>query len=251
MGCDSMWKGPIVLVSALLDLIGAAISQDAVKLLRPKKLSKTADALPRIANPNPAGVKINHSFDLLDQKAGGLAHSCQGLSEEGDEMFYNRSVDITSQGPLFVSVDLTEDIGCGGVHPYINLFTLTYDLRTGEPVRWAKLLTKVHVEEVSVNPGNMQPFPTFGVSSLQLEKLYIAGWKDDEQCRLDDVVDRSGETLTTFLLSPAPHRRGLSVLPADLASPVANCALPVVLGKSAMDTLGIPDDVQESLLAKQ
>lgn len=249
MGYDSRGRALMILVSALLGLRGLAFSQDTIKLLQLKKLSKTADALPRIAKPNPAGVKINHFFALIDQRARGSVHSCRGLSEEGDEMFYNRSVDVTSRGPLFVSVDVTEEIGCGGVHPYVHIFTLTYDLHTGAPVHWAKLLTKVHVEEVEVNPGNMLPVEIFGISSLPLQKLYSAGWKDDGPCRLEDVVDPSGENVTTFLLSPAPRRQGLSLLPADLASVVSTCALPVVLGRSAMDALGIPDDIQASLLA--
>ena len=250
MGCSTIWKTAILLVSALLGLRVISFGQDAVKLLQLKKLSPTADALPRIAHPSPAQVKINRSFALIDKRARGSAASCRGLSEEGDEMFYNRSIDVTSRGPLFLSVDLNEEIGCGGVHPYLNLFTFTYDLHTGEPVHWAKLLTKVHVEEVKINPGNMLSVEIFGIKSLPLQKLYRVGWKDDGQCRLEDVVDPSGEDLTTFLLSAAPHRQGLSVLPTDLASVVAGCALPVILGKSAMDALGIPDDVQRSLLAE-
>jgi hypothetical protein len=250
MGFDSRWRSAVLLVSTLLGLKVMSFGQDTVKLLRLKKLSRTADALPRIAHPSPAQVKLNHSFALIDKSARGSADSCRGPSEEGDEMFYNRSIEVISLGPLFLSVYLSEEIGCGGVHPYVNLFTFTYDLHTGEPVHWAKLLTKVHAEEVSVNPGNMLPVEIFGVSSLALQKLYSAGWKADGQCQLEDVVDPLGETITTFLLSPAPHKQGISALPTNLASAAAICAQPVVLGNSAMDELGIPDDIQRSLLAE-
>ncbi len=225
MGCGSRWKTSILLVSALLELRVMCFGQDAVKLLRLKKLSHAAEALPRIAHPSPAQVKINRSFALIDQGARGLAHSCQGASEDGEEMFYSRSVDVMSKGPLFVSVDLNEEIDCGGVHAYYGNFTLTYNLLTGEMVCWAKLLTKSRAEELKVNLGNMQPIEIPGVASLLLQKLYSSGWKDYEDCTLDDVVDPSGERLTTFLLSPAPHRQGLSVLPANLASVSANCVL--------------------------
>jgi hypothetical protein len=238
-------------VAAWLMLGTMSFGQEPIKLLRLKNLSRTADAMPRISHPSPAQAKINRELALIDVRARSNATSCHGLSAEGDEMFFSRSIGITSQGPLFMNMDISDEIGCGGVHPYFNQFTFTYNLHTGEQVHWVNYLTKGKVEEIKVNPGNMLPIEIPGVRSLTLQRLYSAGWKDQGQCRIDDVIDPSPEYLTSFLLSPAPHKGGLSVLPTNLANVSAPCGLPVILGKSAMEELGIPEDMQKELLAGQ
>jgi hypothetical protein len=238
-------------IAAWLALGTMSFGQKPTSLLRLEDLSRTAQAMPRISHPSPAQAKINRDLALIDASGRANVNSCRGLSEEGDKMFFSRSIGITSHGPLFLSMDISDEIGCGGVHPYYNEFTFTYNLHTGEQVHWANYLTKDKIEEINVNPGNMLPIQILGVRSVTLQKLYSAAWKDQDQCRLDDVVDPSGKDLTSFLLSPSPNRAGLSVMPADLASVSATCGLPVILGKSAMEELGIPEDMQKELLGGQ
>ena len=149
-------------VAAWLAIATMSLAQEPIKLLRLKNLSRTAGALPRISDPSPAQAKINRDLALIDARARSNAVSCQGLSKERDVMFFNRSVSITSEGPLFMSMDISDEIGCGGVHPYFNQFTFTYDLHTGEQVHWANFLTKAKAEEVKVNPGNMLPIVNTG-----------------------------------------------------------------------------------------
>jgi len=234
--------------------LGMCLGQEPVKLLQLNKLSKTVNALPRIAHPNRAEVKINRAFNKFDVRARGIADYCKGLSEQGDEMFFERSIDITSQGPQFLSMEVNEETNCGGVHAYFQRFTLTYDLRNGEQVQWAHFLTHGTAKEVTVSPrdGVFDDLP--GVRSLTLQKLYIAGWKNEGRCHIENVfdpTDETGENLTDFQLSPAPHESGLSVLPANLPSVDEECALPVILGKSAMEELGIPEDLQKRLASEQ
>ena len=131
----------------------------------------------------------------------------------------------------------------------MNDFTLTYNLHTGEQMHWAAYLKKGEAEEIETNPGNMQPVWIYAVKSQALQRFYSAGWNDQGDCRIYNVVDPDGEELTSFYLSPTPQRVGLSVLPANLPGPAAQCSTPVVLGKDAMQSLGLSEGLQNELLS--
>jgi hypothetical protein len=222
-----------------------------LQLLRQHSLSPKADSLPRIAHPNQIQSSINRDLQRLDAHAKGDATGCAGTSEDGREMFYERSVQILSRGPrsLGIAVDVSTD--CGGVHPYYYQFTLAYDLETGKPIDWEKILTKADAQNAPVNPDNALPFDLPGVRSVLLQKLYRSAWKGAGQCSVDDVAPPAStedSDLTVFLLAPASERRGLSVLPVGLASAVSACAQAVILNRNAMDELGIPADTRKTLL---
>ncbi|WP_172838222.1 hypothetical protein [Terriglobus roseus] len=163
-------------------------------------------------------------------------------------MFFQRDIRVTSSGPLFLSVEIHEGAGCGGVHPYNASFTLTYDLTTGALVKWSKYLTRTRAKDLTFTPlteGMILP----AVRSAVLEKLFVAGWQDRQGCTVEAVVgpdSKSEAELTDFQLSAATG--GLSVLPVNLASAASACAAPVILGKSGMDELGIPQNIQDALL---
>lgn len=166
-------------------------------------------------------------------------------------MFFQRTTLVTSTGPHFLSIEVNESIGCGGVHPYGHRFTLTYDLAKGDLVRWGSYLTKAHAKDVLTTPASESVTKLPAVQSALLEKLFVAGWKDSPGCRVEDVANPTPESvlsLTPFQLSAAPRGGGLSVLPVDLASVAEHCAAPVILDKTGMDALGIPQDVQDALL---
>jgi hypothetical protein len=50
---------------------------------------------------------------------------------------------------------------------------------------------------------------------------------------------------------PASHGAGLSVLPTDLASAVTHRKVPVVLGKSGVEEVGIFEDIRGVLLVQR
>lgn len=228
-------------------------SQTSVQLLHIKNLSPTADSLSRIKNPSPAQKKINQQLRWLDAKASESVAGCSGLDEHGDSMFFKRTVQITAHGPLFLGFEIYDGAACGGVHPYSSNFTLTYDLSTGALVKWSRYLTKANATDVTFIPVTESTSSLPAVRSEALEKLFVAGWKNNQSCRVEDVANpgpRSATDLTLFQLSPAPDGGGLSVLPVNLASAVSACAIPVILGKSGMDELGIPQDIQGGLLQR-
>jgi hypothetical protein len=224
---------------------GICTAQRPVQLLRLHSLSSKAESLPRIAHPNQFERVINHDLRRLDTKAKSDALGCTGASGDGRRMFYERSVQVLSPGPRYLAIAVDVSTDCGGVHPYYYQFKLTYNLETGRPVDWAKILTKTDVQNYKVNPDHALPFALPAVRSLILQKLYRAAWKDADQCSVDDVAGArptEDSELTIFMLAPAPGKHGLSVLPVDLASSVVACAQTVILGRKAMDELGIPEN---------
>jgi hypothetical protein len=245
-----LYNSPMPLISSasrlpiLLCLVieGICTAQRPVQLLRLPSLSSKAESLPRIAHPNQFERIINHDLLRLDTKAKRDALGCTGASDDGHRMFYERSVNVLSPGPRYLAIAVNVSTDCGGVHPYYYQFTLTYDVETGRPVDWAKILMKTDAKNDKVNPDSELPFALPAVRSRSLQKLYRAGWKDADQCSVDDIASAApseDSEFTSFMLAPVPEKHGLSVLPVNLSSSVAACAQPVILGRKAMDELGI------------
>ena len=122
---------------------------------------------------------------------------------------------------------------------------------TGEQADWASLLTKVHAENILLNLGGDMPIGIVGVKSPSLDAIYSAGWTgEDPQCELTGIIDASGTNPTRFVLFPASQGRGLVLMPVDLANTSAACGQEVTLGKSDMDSLGVPPNLVRSLLSE-
>jgi hypothetical protein len=127
----------LVFAAAFVSLTAQAADRAVHLQVRQPVLPDVA-AMPLIAGPtDDAERRINTALQRLDatvRKAAGACKDSDGKSG------WQRSVDATMRGPGFVSLLITDTVDCGGAHPDSGVMAIVYDLRTGTPVDWTKLL---------------------------------------------------------------------------------------------------------------
>jgi hypothetical protein len=213
-----------------------SVAQNPIKLVSRPQIREGVAALPRIADPDTAGAKINAALDRQDLWVRKTAEGCTG----GD-MFWKRTVAVTKSGPALLSLLVSDSADCGGVHPFDETFPLVYDLRTGDTVRWDKVFPKGKAEEVSTSSSDGMPWIT--VRSKHLQALYVASYKGTRDCGTEIVA---GET--EFHLYPDEKANGLKIFPAALPQVVHACITAFTLGAKELQTLGVSQQWQDAIL---
>ncbi len=131
-----------------------------VKLVaQPDVLRGAVEAFPRVL-PGPGvsdavSAKINAALTRANARARKAALDCRTSFREAqgkaDPRAWRRSVSVTMRGPEFLALMATDSYYCGGPYPNDGLqMPLVYDLTTGSPVNWLKLLPP----SVKATPGN-------------------------------------------------------------------------------------------------
>ena len=208
------WRA--LLIGAALAVVARAPAADAAEALRLTAgpgLAKDSAALPRIAAPlTPATARINAALGRLDRNWAGFVKECLAGGKQNEA---SRRVEIPMRGPRFLALLARDNEDCGGAHPDYSLTALTYDLTTGRPVDWARLLGPRLASAASTD--SVIDGTTIGlVSSPELRKLYVrtlkatggetAGWWKD----CNDVL--ADEDLK-FSVWPDARTRGLMLAP--------------------------------------
>ena len=206
-------------------------------------LERGVPAFPRIASPSASEAKINASLATFDRLT--KMRVCTGADDEGHDLFWKRTIEITLRGPALLSLLVSEAADCGGVHPFNETYPLVYDLRTGTFVDWSVLLAGTDAKFGTAKATIGIPFTT--VKSVRIQALYVARYKSHGGCRIDDLVD--SENLTTFSLYPQGN--ALQVIPVSVLRTDAACADPVELGPDALSSLGIAARWRDFLLASK
>lgn len=120
-------------------LILAAAAAQPITLTRPRPVSGEVQAYPRIAAPaNAAQRRINRALDRLDAKVRTAIRQC--FADSVNPTSWERQIDTTMRGPEFLSYLVTDEVDCGNAYPNESHLAIVYDLRTGEPVDWTRLL---------------------------------------------------------------------------------------------------------------
>ena len=109
--------------------------------------------MPLIANPSDdAERRINAALKRLDANLRKAIRDCKGHDNgPGD---WVRKVEPTMKGPGYLSFVITDTSFCGGPYPSIGTMSIVYDLRTGTPVDWARLLPPVADRPGCAGSGN-------------------------------------------------------------------------------------------------
>jgi hypothetical protein len=188
------------------------------------------DAFPRLAGAEPTIVRINAALDRADARAMKAVQQCVAASPGRSS--WTRSIDVTMAGPRFVSFVSHDDTYCGGPHPNSSTVVLVYDLTTGRPADWTKLIPA----RFGGKPGTTEGADgtVLGtLSSPRLKALYIREMKPDAECR--DVLN---DTSFNFMFWPDAQANGLVMDQDDLAHVSQACGGSVTLSTKTLREMG-------------
>ena len=193
-------------------------------------------AMPEILTPRDAAEHaINTALRFLDAKVrlASAPHpeTCPGGS-------YTRGVSATMRGPGFLSFLVTDEIDCGA-HPSVEIRSIVYDLKTGKPVDWNKLLPAAYVEGAPDSAAGETVEPVITAASKRLYELYLAGYPKDQDADCEQTVRDAGTDtgpppMTLWLDAKGD---GLAVR-FDLPHAVQACAEAVTISTETMHADG-------------
>jgi len=177
-------------------------------------------ALPRLvaAPGDRAAARINQALSRADERV----HKADCTGEiDGEQMDWTRTISVTMRGPHFLSLVVADVWFCGGAHPDYDQFPLVYDLSTGAPVNWSRLLPAALVQETGTDTAS-DGTVVGTVSSPKLHDLYLKGVNSapdiDHDC--DDVLANPDLRFTVW---PSARTAGITIKPFGLPHVVAGC----------------------------
>jgi hypothetical protein len=228
-------------------LAAAPAATQSLALSQPRPLSIGQPALPRIAAPvTPAAAKINAALDRMDRRWVAFAHGCHDDESAPSSDAAGRSVEVTARGPAYLSLVIRYDYSCGGAHPDGGTIALVYDLETGRPVDWLKLLPaglKARADLDTAGEGS-----SIGrVSSPALHALYLQAVKADKAADQADCADVLADPALPFQLWPDARAHGLVLEPAGLPHAVAACANTEAVPSATLRRLGLDGRMLEAI----
>ena len=237
-------RGEIVVAAALVaGLLGFAATASAaeppVQLKPMPAIAKDLPAFPRLvaADGDKAAQRINRALDKLDQQARGTLKDCRANIDKPGDADFSRSIWVTMQGPRYLSFMVGDNLDCGGAHPDAGDMVLVYDLASGAPVNWQRLLPKAMVQGTSSDTAAAGTTVAF-VTSKTLQALYLkaaaAANPSDPDCQ--DVLTDPELKLNLW---PDPKGGGLGIEPGNLPHVVQACDNPIVVPTAILRTLGV------------
>lgn len=136
------------LMAAMVACGGVAAAASPVELTAQPDVAPGVAAFPRIAAPStPAAMSINQALAKADARVLVAAQSCkanvvaQGMETAG-EPDWERDITVAMRGPDYLALAANDFMACGGAHPDGEFVVLVYDVRTGKPVNWLRLMPK-------------------------------------------------------------------------------------------------------------
>lgn len=218
-----MNRSPVLAALAL-----AALAAAPGLALKPRPdLAKDNEALPRISAPSTAATaRINKALDRLDDSWRGFMKDCAASARGQEQSGYTeRSVETVFTGPGFVGLVVRTGDFCGGAHPNTGGLALVYDLDSGRPVDWVKLLGP-HFAAT----GSLETF-TDGtkvglVDSERLRALYLM----HVQAQVEpDCLEVLNTDSYAFMVWPDAKTHSLKLEPFGFPQVTAACAETVAL----------------------
>ena len=221
---------------------GAASAEEAVRLLAQAPVAARLAAFPRLAPGMPQAARINAALAAADARVRTAAGDCRaeaaGSGADPATTGWTRSIAVAMQGPRYLALVADDYFYCGGLHPNAERFALVYDLRTGLPPNWPRLLPRTLAETASVETG-FDTTPLGMVDSPALKSIYLAAVRA-VAAKVDPGCPAALEQLAgPFMLWPDARQGGIAVQPSRLAHAVAACGVPVTISAAALRRLGV------------
>ena len=213
-------------------------------------VAKDIDAYPAIVRPaDGAERKINAAIGKLDARVKKAVADCR--REAGKNADWSRTVEVAMRGPRYVSYVITDSASCGGAHPSAGTTAIVYDLTTGSPVDWTKLLPAKLLGKVSLNEAT-DGVKMITLGSKRLYELYLARYragerKGDKECTeaMEQAGGDSGPALTPWLDG---QTGGLGLAP-EVPHVIQACADPMIIPVATMRAEGVADTTLKAIEA--
>jgi hypothetical protein len=221
-------------VVALIAFGAAGFGADAPLTLKSSPpVAKDVAAFPRIAAPlDAAAQRINHALDRQDQQVKTAAKDCEGSG-------WSRDVTVEMRGPRYLSLSATDSWDCGGAHPDASRLVLVYDLTTGSPVNWARLLPASMIQSSTLDSAG--DGTRIGVvQSRALQDYYLKARAADKKDPLDpDCKEPLSDPELKFNLWPDARGGGIEMEPEGLPHAVLACGDSVLIPAAALRKMGV------------
>lgn len=212
----------------------------AVRLTHGAPIEKDNAALPRIAEPaTPVTARINAALAVLDARWKKALRDCH--AQGGPDAAPSRTVAVTMAGPHVVALHVTDDDECGGAHPDTGDMALAYDLDTGRPLDWTKLLPRRIVQSAPLDEADDGSRLGLIVSPT-LYRLYMAAEErrsGHDPAWSSECRDALNDEQMPFQLWPDAKAGGVALLPNGLPHAVAACADAQVIPTATLRRLGV------------
>jgi hypothetical protein len=219
---------------------GSAVSAEPepVRLVTQPALGADLAAFPRIAGPDEPGLqRINRALADADVRVGQAAKECRAdaIAAQADpkDAGWQRGVSVAMRGAGYLALVASDHWFCGGAYPDTDQFALAYDLRTGAPLNWERLLPKALSGTASLDTAG--DGTRLGVvASAELTALYLKLVKPDAEC-----TPALRDTELHFMLWPDAERDGIAIAPSGLPHVIAACGMDAVIPETTLRTLGV------------
>ena len=229
----------LAVCALLLGGFARAAEPDAIQLQEQQALGPHLAAFPRIAGPQePAAQRVNQALAAADARLLAAVKDCRAQAQADPAQAgdagepWERTVTVAMRGPRYLALVVGGSMFCGGAHPDIDGFVLAYDLRTGSPLNWERLLPKAVAGTASLTTA--ADGTRLGVlASPALTALYLKLLKPE-----DDCAQALQDGALTFMLWPDATHDGVTMAPADLPHVIAACGDAVTIPQATLRTLG-------------
>ncbi len=227
-------------VSLLLAATSAAGATPA--RLRPMPdIAPGVAAFPRLVAPpsDRAAARINAALARADARAKTAAGGCTPDKAQGRDG-WTRAITVTMRGPRYLSLLASNEWDCGA-YPDTDQVALVYDLRTGAPVDWARLLPRGMLTGTTTNAASddtTEGLVTSPALAATFRRIAAADAGPDKQCA--EVLSGKGQFgALVFQLWPDAQANGLALEFPTLPHVVAACGAPEVIPAAELRQLGV------------
>jgi hypothetical protein len=188
------------------------------------------------ADNAPQAVRIDQALRRADARVRAAAARCR--PEGKGPPNWTRTIAVTMRGPRVLSL-LADDAWFCGAYPDTSRLALVYDLETGAPIDWARVLPRALVESTTVETAGDGSVLGL-VKSTALNALYRRALSED--CR--EVL--SDDDLA-FQLWPDAKAGGLIMRTMVLPHAVAACAESVTVPTAALRGMGVRPELLDAI----
>jgi hypothetical protein len=228
-------KGIVLAILVTLAAPPAWAANAPPTLRKTPNLAKDAEAYPTLVGATQAIARINRALRAVNARHRKDMKDCLRDAPQ-DGYWWEQSVDAPLLGAHFVSFWAHGNMSCGGAHPDFIDEAFVFDLNSGEPVDWRKLLpAKLRGDPGGASDGTA-PSPD-EIASPALTALFIA--ESDKEGVGADCKEAFAEQDMNFEFWPDAKAKGLAMRAANLLHWAEGpCSGPVTIPVETLKRLG-------------
>ncbi len=226
-----------ILVAVLVALAAppASAASAPPTLRKTPDFAKDAEAYPTLVGATKAIAKINRILRGANARQRSDMKDCLRDSPQ-DGYWWEQSVDAPLLGAHFVSFWAHGNMSCGGAHPNLIDEVFVFDLSSGEPVDWRRLLpAQLRGEPGRASDGTASPPEE--IASPALTALFIA--ESEKEGVGADCKEAFAEQDMDFAFWPDAKAKGLAMRAVNLLHWAEGpCSGPVTIPLATLKRLG-------------